>query len=1461
MQNPKSQILQLFLLPLVLSAGPLYAVPRISEFVAQNTYSLLDEDGDSEDWIEIENTAGTPVSLAGWYLTDNPENLTKWQIPAVTLDPNGYLVIFASNKDRVDPAANLHTNFTLQAEGEFVALVEPDGTTIASSYDPPPQFRDISYGVGTASASIITIPIDKGTNASYFVAETDPGADNWRVPSYDDSAWPTAGLAFGWDTSPPYLELLGEGGNLEEAARGKNASVYVRAPFTIEDPSSVLRMVLDLNWEDGVVGYLNGEEILSENAPSPLLWDSNATGSHNDSLAIIPDTYEIDFAGKLVSGTNILAFQVMNTAASGSDLLLLPKLTMEQKDSAAGEAEAFFEEPTPGAPNSIGKLAPAYVTVDQPTQSFASGSIEVTLTADVPEATIRYTLDGSEPTDEIGEASEVYTTPLTFTENTRIRARAYLPGSLPGPIRTEAYFRLEEDAAAATSNLPFVLISSFGNGAPLDTGSTSRRPMIMAIFEPKDTGDGTMVASMLNPPDLVTRCGIRKRGSSSGGWPKYQMSVEAWGEADFEEKTIEPFGMAGDDDWILGTFYQFDRALIRNPFIYEISRQIGRFAARTKHVELWNNNRGDIGGNDYFGVYTVMEKLDRSNDRIDVASLNETITEEPDITGGYILKKDRPDPGEPTLNVRGMGSLVHVYPDGSADRNRPDAFFITSAQKSWLQNHMNEIDAALAEDDGINPDTGLHFSDYIDVSSFVDHVILNAFGMNVDWGRLSAWMYKDRGGKLNGGPIWDFDRNMGSEDGRDANPESWDGTGDSSKTWYDSRYPWYGEVLGYSARTDDGPPRFNSTRPDVLQMWIDRWFSLRKDVLSIENINAVVDSLANPLTEAAERNFERWRAVAPNGGRYSEIGGRTWASEVSHMRGWLKLKAEFIDSQFPEEPVFSTQGGSVPVGTTLAFNFQEGTVYFTTDGSDPRASGGLVSQSAIQFEGGAVDSTLVPMDAPVGYFIPSDGSLGLTWTQADFDGSSWTQAATGVGWETAGGTLESVIKTNISDQLRNVNAGAYFRWEFDFNNADAVNGLTLNVQCDDGFVAYLNGVQIAAINAPDPVSWDSKSDGTTPDNDVVEGAVIDVSEHKDALRNGTNVLAIHAMNSSEGGSDFLIRAGLDVNETVVPQPIVLNESQTITARVKNGEFWGAPVSYSFAVGTTPATAANLMVSEIMYHPSDPSAAEIAAGFTDKDQFEFIEFVNISNDTIDLSGVKFDAGATFTFPGGLLLAAGARTVVVSDRAAFLMRYGAGMESIVAGQFGAETNLANSGERILLLAVDSSILKEFTYNDKAPWPEAADGDGFSLVLISPQSAPDHNMAENWTIGVTGGTPGAGENTTTFVGDPDADNDNDGLSAFAEYALGTLESDSSSGPGVIQVRVDGGGDLRLTFPKNTAAGDVIYTVEISTNLSEWTSGELVSLVEEIPTEAGRSEVTYQSAMPDATEVYMRLRMTQKQ
>lgn len=135
---------------------PLSAQPIITEFAASNSRVLLDGDGNDSDWIEVFNAGDEPVDLDAWHLTDDPGNLTKWSFPAATLlDPGTYLIVFASGRveaDYRDAGGHPHTNFRLDADGDYLALVGPNGATIASEFstggnDYPQQHEDISYGV------------------------------------------------------------------------------------------------------------------------------------------------------------------------------------------------------------------------------------------------------------------------------------------------------------------------------------------------------------------------------------------------------------------------------------------------------------------------------------------------------------------------------------------------------------------------------------------------------------------------------------------------------------------------------------------------------------------------------------------------------------------------------------------------------------------------------------------------------------------------------------------------------------------------------------------------------------------------------------------------------------------------------------------------------------------------------------------------------------------------------------------------------------------------------------------------------------------------------------------------------------------------------------------------------------------------------------------------------------------
>ncbi len=169
----------------MLNAGPV-----ISEFMAANNSTLADENGDFSDWIEIHNPTARVIDLDGWYLTDSATNLTKWQFPDRSLGPNEYLVAFASDKDRAAAQGELHTNFKLDGGGEYLALVEPDGTTVAHAYAPeyPDQTADVSYGLASAAATVL---LDEQAGVSFLVPTAGDAAleATWNQFDFDDTAW------------------------------------------------------------------------------------------------------------------------------------------------------------------------------------------------------------------------------------------------------------------------------------------------------------------------------------------------------------------------------------------------------------------------------------------------------------------------------------------------------------------------------------------------------------------------------------------------------------------------------------------------------------------------------------------------------------------------------------------------------------------------------------------------------------------------------------------------------------------------------------------------------------------------------------------------------------------------------------------------------------------------------------------------------------------------------------------------------------------------------------------------------------------------------------------------------------------------------------------------------------------------------------------------------------------------
>ena len=159
-----------------------FAVPAsgqlvINEFLASNDNGLLDGDGDSSDWIELRNTGSAVVNLLGWTLTDDPALPGKWTFPATNLNAGGFLVIFASGKDRAAAGLPLHTGFSLSADGEYLGLYRPESIIAESEYSPeyPAQETDVSFGISGALRLYFRPPTpgaENGTGFADFVGDT-----------------------------------------------------------------------------------------------------------------------------------------------------------------------------------------------------------------------------------------------------------------------------------------------------------------------------------------------------------------------------------------------------------------------------------------------------------------------------------------------------------------------------------------------------------------------------------------------------------------------------------------------------------------------------------------------------------------------------------------------------------------------------------------------------------------------------------------------------------------------------------------------------------------------------------------------------------------------------------------------------------------------------------------------------------------------------------------------------------------------------------------------------------------------------------------------------------------------------------------------------------------------------------------------------------------------------------------
>lgn len=391
---------------------------------------------------------------------------------------------------------------------------------------------------------------------------------------------------------------------------------------------------------------------------------------------------------------------------------------------------------------------------------------------------------------------------------------------------------------------------------------------------PKIAADFTITEDSL---ELYSgKMGIEIRGSSSQMFPKKSFGFETW-DAEGNDINASLLGMPEEEDWILYGPYS-DKSLVRNVLIYDLAREMGQYASRTKFVEV-NINQ------EYNGVYVFMEKLKRDIGRIDINKLKDDENEGEDLTGGYIIKIDKSNQeGYTDLNSFNSRYGSSIDETGSPIRflyDYPDFEDITEQQKTYISSYITDFEDALASETFTDTDTG--YTAYVDIDSFVDFFILNEISNNVDGYRISTYMHKDKNEKLKMGPIWDFNLAFGNADYCN---------GGESNVWaykYNERCPddfW--SVPFWWERLLEDPAFVNRLKT--------RWSELRGSTLADTAILGKVDSYVTTLNQskAASSNFGKW----PIFGTYvwpNKYVGNNYREEIDYLKQWVSDRTNWLD--------------------------------------------------------------------------------------------------------------------------------------------------------------------------------------------------------------------------------------------------------------------------------------------------------------------------------------------------------------------------------------------------------------------------------------------------------------------------------------------------------------------------------------------------------------------------------------
>jgi len=896
----------------------------------------------------------------------------------------------------------------------------------------------------------------------------------------------------------------------------------------------------------------------------------------------------------------------------------------------------YFVDPTWGAANSSTCVTDIVAdTKFSHDRGFYDDAFDVTISTTTLDATIRYTTDGSTPTETHGN---IYSSPVHISTTTCLRAMAYKSGYLPTNVDTQTYIFLEDVLVQDGDGFP----DTWGHFDPCDPENSDYGmvPYVVSLYDNTIRDDLKAIPTM----SLVMSVDEWFNGyewPDHGGIyanPQWEDIYDEWAERVVSVELFDPCGTLGEfqinavvricggtstEDWKtdkLSMRLKFQEPYGPTKLNYPIFGDEVADSFDTLILDARPNNSWLISsGKDGHGVQNIHAQYTRDQF---VADLHNAMAD-----GNY-----SPHGRKVHLYLNGLYwglYWVHERPDHSSaasycggDKDDYDCL------KHAPGTVVHGTNTNYGEMFGIVGSTPVSYENYqliqqyLDLPDFIDYIQTNVYAGNHDWPDSP---YGN----------WYATRNVIDPAGR-WRYHSWDAehvVEDVSRMCLMSCDITYGSPLDLHDKL--------STNTEYRMLFADHAHKhlFNDGVLTPENAAAMYQVRLDEIDRAIVGESARW-----GDNRFYEF-KTIFTRDVN----WVSERDRLLNTYFPyrtdnvivelwyfglypdvDAPIFTPHSGwdMTDFTVTMTNPNSSGTIWYTTDGNDPRLP--------VILSG---DTVLVAENAEKRVLIPS-GYVSNDWKGgAPFDDSSWNDATfidgmiggVGFDWEY---DYEQYISYDVLNTMYGYNNTCYIRVPFSFyENPGDFNSMILKMRYDDGFIAYLNGVKIAESHAPASPQWYSNATTWHGDAQVLYFENFVVSEHIGDLISGDNILAIHGLNYYDDDHDFLISVELVVDEsdnnTVSPAAmeytpgsnINITETTQLKARVQDTGIWSALNEAIYAVGPVVD---NLRITEIMYHPQDTNEPN------DPNE-EFIELMNIGTESINLNFVSFTRGIYFTFP--------------------------------------------------------------------------------------------------------------------------------------------------------------------------------------------------------------------------------------